>query len=174
MGGTIPIMKDVVELKRLLHNLIRIGTIADVDHAAARVRLADGDLLTDWRPWLTPRAGSTRDWDPPTKGEQAMLFCPGGDPAAAVVVTGLFSTQHPAPDNTPDHDRRVYPDGAVIDYNHKTHHLDATIPGSVALTADTTVDAHAGGNITIHSDADISMTAAGNVLITGARVDVNP
>ncbi|WMR36092.1 phage baseplate assembly protein V, partial [Metapseudomonas otitidis] len=45
-------MNDFATLARLLENLIRLGTIAEVDHAAARVRVQSGQLLTGWLPWL--------------------------------------------------------------------------------------------------------------------------
>jgi len=46
----------VTELERRLSNLVAVGTVAEVDAAAARVRVRLGALLTDWRPWLAPRA----------------------------------------------------------------------------------------------------------------------
>lgn len=95
-------MNNVAELLRLIHNLIRTGTIAEVDHAAARVRVKSGALLTDWLPWIESRAGTSRSWNPPTVGEQVMLFSPGGDPAAGLVLTGLFSNAHPTPANSAD------------------------------------------------------------------------
>ena len=99
---------NIPELLRLLHNLIRLGTIAEVDHRAARVRVKTGELLTDWLPWLEGRAGTTRDWDPPTKGEQVILFSPGGDPANGVVLCGLCSNAHPAPAEVATLWRRIF------------------------------------------------------------------
>lgn len=167
-------MTNAAELLRLIHNMIRLGTIAEVDHAAARVRVTIGALCTDWLPWQAPRAGATRDWDPPTVGEQVVVLAAGGELTTAIVLTGLFSTGNPAPGDTPDNCRRIYPDGAVIDYNHKTHHLEAIIPGSAKLNATAAVDVTAGGSISLDSGADINITAAGNVLIDGARVDIAP
>ncbi len=158
-------LHSAAELLRLIHNLIRLGTIAEVDHAAARVRVRAGELLTAWRPWIECRAGTTRDWDPPTVGEQVVLFSPGGDPAGAVVLTGLFSDAHPAPADSGDLWRRVMPDGAVLEYDHAASHLQATLPGSATLDAQ--------GAITLNSGADITITAAGNVAIQGARIDLN-
>ncbi|HCE7062829.1 phage baseplate assembly protein V, partial [Pseudomonas aeruginosa] len=43
-------MADFATLSRLIENLIRLGTIAAVDHAAQRVRVLTGDLLTGWLP----------------------------------------------------------------------------------------------------------------------------
>lgn len=164
---------NIVELTRLLHNLIRLGTIAEVDHGdpeadpprPPRVRVQSGELLTDWLPWFAQRAGTTRDWDPPTVGEQVMVFSPGGDPAAGVVLTGINCQAHPAPANSGDLWRRVFPDGAVLEYDHQSSHLRAELPGSASVTAT--------GAIAIESGADISIIAAGNVAISGARIDLN-
>src|SRR5690606_35044517 len=100
-AGEHPRMNNTAELLRLINNLIRLGTIAEVDYPNARVRVRDGELLTAWRPWIECRSGTTRTWNPPTLGEQAVLFSPGGDPATAVVLTGLYRDQHPAPVTNP-------------------------------------------------------------------------
>jgi len=174
-------MNSAAELARLLHNLIRVGTIADVDHAAARVRFSDGNLQTAWLPWLERRAGTTRDWDPPTIGEQCMLFSPAGDPANGIVLTGLFSDANPAPSGSPDLNRRVYPDGATIEYDHAAHHLQATIPGSATLDATTDVTVTAGGKIAATAQAGIdastparaTLNAAGGADITAPTTTIN-
>src|SRR5699024_11096925 len=118
-----------------------------VDHGAARVRVTSGALLTDWLAWLTPRAGDTRHWDPPTVGEQVILLSPSGDPANAIILTGLYSAAHAAPSNSADRHRIEYPDGAVIDYDHAAHHLAATIPGDVTVSAAGNLAAAIDGNI---------------------------
>jgi len=148
---------NTVELTRLLHNLIRLGTIAEVDHAAARVRVQSGELLTDWLPWFERRAGTTRDWDPPTKGEQVMVFSPGGDPRAGIVLTGIFSDAHPAPANSGDVWRRIMPDGAALEYDHQTSHLQATLPGSATLDTQ--------GDVSVSTAAALTATAAGGATI---------
>lgn len=119
-------MDNFADINRRLESMIRFGTIADVDHAKARVRVKSGGLTTAWLPWLTPRAGATRDWDPPTSGEQCLLLSQSGDPATGVVLVGLFSEGHPAPSNSPDEHVRIYPDGACIRYNHADSVLEAT------------------------------------------------
>ena len=82
---------DTNELRRLLLNMIRKGVIMAVDHTCKppTCRVSSGDLETDWLPWFALAAGETRDWNPPTDGEQVMLFCPGGDPAQGGVLRGL-------------------------------------------------------------------------------------
>lgn len=46
----------LAETERLLANLIRVGTVAALDAAAARVTVDVGGLTTDWLPWITGRA----------------------------------------------------------------------------------------------------------------------
>ncbi|MAM57368.1 MAG: baseplate assembly protein [Salinicola sp.] len=157
-------MNNAAELLRLIHNLVRLGTIAEVDHQAARVRVKSGDMLTTWLQWLTLRAGTTLDWDPPTIGEQVILFSPGGDPASGVALTGLFSTAHPAPTNAPTLWRRVFPDGAVIEYDHGASHLAATLPGSASI--------YAQADVTVTTASALTATAAGGATIN-ANVVIN-
>lgn len=153
---------NTVELTRLLHNLIRLGTIAEVDHAAARVRVESGGLRTDWLPWFQRRAGTTRDWDPPTVGEQVMVFSPGGDPRSGIVLTGIVSDAHPAPANSGDIWRRIMPDGAVLEYDHQASHLQATLPGSASLDAQ--------GDVSVTTAAKLAATAAGGATVNADTV----
>ncbi|MBX9612427.1 MAG: phage baseplate assembly protein V [Burkholderiales bacterium] len=137
-----------LELLRRLENLLRPGTIHAVDHRGGLVRVASGDLITNWLPWIERRAGNVRTWAPPSVGEQCLVLSPGGDIASGMVLTGLYSDGHPAPAESPALHRTQYPDGAVIDYDHAAHSLTATLPvggtanviapGGITLDAPTT------------------------------------
>jgi len=154
---------NITDLLRRLENLIRLGTIAAVDHAAARCTVSTGGLSVPNLPWLALRAGSSLDWDPPTVGEQCILFSPSGEPALGVALVGLYSQQRPAPSNSATVRRRKYPDGAVIDYDHASHTLSATLPtgGKAQLTAP--------GGVTILGNVDITgtVTVSEDVLAAG-------
>lgn len=89
-----------------------------------------------------------------------MLFSPGGDPAAGVALVGLFSNTHPAPASAANLWRRVMPDGAVLEYDHASHHLQASLPGTAKLDAQ--------GGVTVTTAAKLTATAAG-----GATVNAN-
>jgi phage baseplate assembly protein V len=134
---------DLVELSRQLANLIRLGHVAEVDHAAARIRVQSGGLLSTWIPWVTPRAGFTRVWNPPTVGEQVLILSPSGELAAGVALAGLYQSAHPAPSDSPTLHRMTFPDGAVIDYDHASHHLEVTgiTTAHVIASASITLDA---------------------------------
>ncbi|MEJ2769069.1 phage baseplate assembly protein V [Mycetohabitans sp. B46] len=133
---------DANEMCRLIVNLIRKGVVLDVNCASCppTCRVAAGDatdsgsagLQTNWIPWVTLAAGTTREWLPPTKGEQVLL-CPMGDPAQGVALRGLFSDCVDTPSRAPAVHTRVYPDGAQLVYDHASHTLSATLPDSACV-----------------------------------------
>lgn len=123
-------MNDIAELNRLLENLIRLGTIAEVQLAPPRVKVSTGGIMTTWLPWTALRAGADQVWDPPTVDEQVLLFSPSGQLANGVVVTGLFSDSIPANGDRAGLYRRTFADGAVIEYDSQAHHLNAVLPES--------------------------------------------
>ncbi|SFB30626.1 phage baseplate assembly protein V [Azotobacter beijerinckii] len=119
---------NTADLIRRLENLIRFGTVAEVDPEKPRCRVKTGGLLTGWLPFFAARAGEDREWDPPSLGEQCILFSPSGDPATGAVLVGLYSDAFPAPDNDPKRHRRTYRDGAVIEYDTENSQYLIDIP----------------------------------------------
>lgn len=172
-------MNSLAALTRLLENLIRFGTIAEVDHGdpaqhkPPRVTVKTGGLVTGWLPWITHRAGADQEWNPPTEGEQVLLLSPSGQLANGVAITGLFSDLIPANGNRAGLHRRTYRDGAVIEYDSIAHTLTATIPGNAALTAQGNVNVSAAGNIQVSSNANITITAAGTFKVSAASIELN-
>ncbi|MCQ4319724.1 phage baseplate assembly protein V [Stutzerimonas stutzeri] len=154
---------NITDLIRRLDNLIRLGTIAAVDHQAARCTVTTGGLSVPNLPWLALRAGASLDWDPPTVGEQCILVAPSGEPAQGVALVGLYSQQRPAPANSATVRRRTYPDGAVIDYDHASHTLTATLPsgGKAQINAP--------GGLSVLGDVDITgtVTVSEDVVASG-------
>lgn len=151
------------DLLRRLENVLRPGTIAAVDHAAARVRVHSGELHTGWLPWLESRAGNVRTWCPPSVGEQCLVLSPGGDMAAGWVVVGSASEAHPSPSDSASLHRTRYPDGTLIDYDHADHTLTIVMaPGGVASI----------GAQQINLSADL-VNIGGMVAITGPSLTHN-
>ncbi len=146
---------DTADLARLLENLLRLGTVAEVRHSTPpAVRVQTGGITTTWRPWAERRAGQTRTWNPPTVGEQVLLFCPSGAPSNAVILCGIPTADNDVPSNDPNRTVTLYPDGALTSYDHaaglltvqgvKTVFLEAT--ANVLVKApDTVFD----GNVTV-------------------------
>lgn len=116
----------LAELSRKIENMIRIGTIHDVDHAARRVRVKSGNLHTEWLKWKCERAGSTRDWNPPTVGEQVMILSPSGELANGIVIPSIYSDAHDSPSGSAAEHVTAYPDGARVSYNHDSGALIAS------------------------------------------------
>lgn len=161
-------MNDLAALSRLLENLIRFGVIAAVQMEPPRAQVITGTLTTAWLPWLALRAGSDREWDPPTIGEQVILFSPSGQLANGIVVTGVFSDHIPANGNRVGLHRRTYADGTVIEYDSVAHHLNATLADGGTTNLISRGGINLVGNITHQGD----YIQTGNQTVTG-RVDVS-
>lgn len=171
MRGSIAAMDPVSELQRQQGYLVCPGTIAEVDLAAALCRVHLGEILTGFLPWFVPRAGQTIEWSAPSIGEQVILLSPGGDTLAGVALRGFYSNAFPAPDSSDTRHLVRYPDGALVQYDHASHELLATLPsgGTVAVTADGGVTIN--GPLTVNGDTQLN----GDAGVTGtveADVDV--
>ncbi|UOF16457.1 phage baseplate assembly protein V [Lysobacter capsici] len=166
-------MDSVSELQRQLGNAIRFGTIAEVDHAAARCRVDTGEIKTDLVPWFVPRAGETIEWSAPSLGEQGILLCPNGDTHGAVFLRGIYSDAFVAPSNAQSLHLIRFADGALIQYDQAAHALQAALPagGTAEITADGGVTINGplivNGATQINGDAGVSGTVTAEVDVIG-------
>lgn len=142
-----------------LGELLRIGTVTEVDLAQARCRVRYGDpddesggAVTPWVRWLTPRAGQTRVWSPPSVGEQVLLFAPDGQIGAAIALPGIVSDNFP-PLGSDATEMIEWADGAQISYDPVGHILEAVLP--------------AGGEALIQSPGGLTVEAAGGIVLRG-------
>jgi phage baseplate assembly protein V len=159
---------DIGELQRQISNLFRIGTVAELDEANARVKLNVSGLTTDWLPWGAARAGKTRTWSPPQVGEQVMMASPFGDLGQGVIVGSLFSDENAAPAASKDQETTVYDDGATVDHNSASH---AT---TVTLNAGGTLTATVGGSSVVMNTSKILLSSNGaSIEISAAGVKIN-
>jgi phage baseplate assembly protein V len=140
---------NTADLNRRIESLIRLGTIAQVDHGARKLRVQTGGLLTGWLPWPAEVGRNYRRWRPLRTGTQVVLACPSGDPAQAVVIGVLYTVALDAPSTDPDVDLILFDDGSRIEHNASS------------------------GRLTIHAAGDLHLTAAGSIVINGTRVDIN-
>ena len=153
-ADTLPGMKPhAAEQQRQKGNLIRFGTVAELDLDAARCRVSSGQITSDWIPWLVPRVGNTIEWSAPSAGEQGLVICPDGDTAGAVFLRGIYSDAIPAPDSG-EHVHLVrFPDGTTIRYDDEAHALGVNIAdgGTVTVTAS--------GGVTVNADDGVTVNA---------------
>ncbi|HGM5806928.1 TPA: phage baseplate assembly protein V [Serratia marcescens] len=126
---------DNFDIQRLVRNLIRIGTVSELDLERGRCRIATGGNLTDWLNWLTGRAGDARSWWAPSIGEQVLVLSLGGELETAFVLPGVFSDAHPAPSASAQAAHIAFPDGAAIEYEPATGALKAVGIKSAAIEA---------------------------------------
>lgn len=163
-----------------LATLVRIGTVTAVDLPAARCRVRYGDPDDDdpgeTPPirWLTPRAGQTRIWSPPSIGEQVILLSPDGQVGAAVALCGLVQNTFP-PLGSTTAEMIEFADGARLTYDPESSALTAHLPaggtaeidapGGITLRGPVMIE----GDVTIQGAVDVSqtVTAATDVVAAG-------
>jgi len=131
----------LAELERLFANLLRIGSIEDLDELhkdGPRVTVDLGDLVTDWLPFFTRRAGPDSDWAPPEPGEQVMILSPYGDLGQGVVLPAIYQDAHPAPASARTVRRVQFADGSSVQYDRAAHVLTVDVgSGSVVVNCAT-------------------------------------
>lgn len=174
-------LRNLGDVIRRLENIIRLGTVRSVNHTKARCQVTLGGITTTELPWLTARAGADTIWDAPTVGEQCVIFAPSGELANAVVMFGIYSTNHPSPSTAPNIKTRHFENGAVISYDTNAHSLTAILPsggtatitasGGITLNGDTTIN----GNVSVSKNVSVSgsqsvagtMSSKGNISSQG-------
>lgn len=125
----------LADLERRLANVVRYGTITEVDAANARAKVTfGGETASAWLQFSTSRAGGARVWSPPVPGEQVVVFSPMGDTAQGVIMGSLPNDAFPPPSG----------DGG-------TYQID--LPSGVSISvAGGAINISAPGNITVNGD----------------------
>jgi phage baseplate assembly protein V len=165
------------DLLRKVANIVRTGTVTDVDHSATpplvRVQLSEGGS-TDWRPYIELRAGKTGTWNPPTAGECVVFLSPDGMTEGGYALPGVPTESHPTPSSDPNKTVTKYPDGAIVEYDHSAHKLKVTLPADGTADIDVpdaitvkckTADVTASDSAKVHSQ-EITLDAPMNI-VTG-------
>ncbi|QEW06356.1 phage baseplate assembly protein V [Nitrincola iocasae] len=125
---------NIADLNRRLESLIRLGSIAEVDHAGRKLRVKTGGLLTGWLPWPAEVGRNYRRWRPLRTGTQVVLACPSGDPAQAVIIQILYTTALNAPSADPDIDLIQFDNGSYIEHNAVNNTLNIHCSGEITLS----------------------------------------
>ncbi|EBP1747019.1 phage baseplate assembly protein V [Salmonella enterica] len=111
---------QLTEIMRLITNLIRTGTVTEVDRENWLCRVKVGELETNWINWLTLRAGSARTWWCPSPDEQVVVLSMGGNLETAFVLPAIYSNQFAPPSDSVDGCVTEYPDGGWFEYEPAT------------------------------------------------------
>ncbi|WP_225581231.1 phage baseplate assembly protein V [Acidovorax sp. ACV02] len=151
------------EILRRLENLVRVGTVEEVrTKKPARVRVRCGEMLTNWRPWVAGRAGGEAGatWWPPVKGEQVLMFSPGGDLSNAVVLPGAYSDKNQQASEDPKVFQMDLGGGGVIKHNAEFGNLQIEAVGSITISVL--------GSVITMNEQEISLSAGGSTLTISA------
>lgn len=154
------------ELQRKLDNIIRFGVIAEVNHATARARVKSGDILTEFLPFVTFRAGTTKTWSPPTVGEQCVMLSVSGEFTTACILVGLYTQNSPS--HSADEHVIEFADGAKITYNQSNGALVVTGIKTASITAANQIDIDCPTiNIKGNVNIDGKVTSTGDMVAGG-------
>lgn len=148
------------DLARRLENIVRVGRIKTITPSQpfSTVTVDFGEITTANIRFLNLRAGDDKTWDPPSIGEEVLVFSQCGVLETGIALGGLNNESNPAPSNDLNKNIRIYSDGCFISYDVSTHALEVILPagGTAELTAL--------GGITINGDTTIN----GNVQVNGS------
>ena len=163
-----PRAEALAEIHARLRNLVMIGTVAELDAARGRVRVAYGDPEQDprprtrWIPWLAGLAGPAEEasaWAAPAVGSQVAVLSIGGDPQLGIVLGAIYSTATPPPSREPQKLAMRASDGAAIVYDPAATRAEVTLPEGGTLRLNVPGGARLEGDLEVRG----RITATGNV-----------
>lgn len=150
---------ELADLRRRLANLIRIGTISQVNYKNATARVQIGQIETTWLPWLL-RDGEDKVWHGVDLKEQVLVLSPSGDLNQGLIVPSIY--KEPISDDGNLFKMR-FMDGSVLSFNRKNGDLIADITGNAQIKTPQEIIAEADKSVTIKSPTII---LDGNVTVT--------
>ena len=144
------------DLAKRLSNIIRIGTIFEINVQTAKARVKIGELETDFLPWANSNSGSNNSWNPPEIDEQVIILSPSGDLSQAVILPSIYKN------NASNSDQNIksitYQDGSKISFNVTSGTLDLDLKGNVTIKVV--------GNANIEGD-NINIKGSSNIILDG-------
>ncbi|MCP3940519.1 MAG: phage baseplate assembly protein V [Desulfobacteraceae bacterium] len=157
----------ISDINRRLANLVRLGVICEIDAGSARAKVKFSEIVTDWLPWISCRAGDDIQWWAPVIGEQVVILSPSGELSIGVIIPSIYSSANPAnADSTMVH-RTTYSDGTIIEYDKEKHKASINCTGDVEVKAKGSIRLESPsilieGNLTVNGELNAgSVTANG-------------
>lgn len=141
-------MENLAELSALVHNMVRIGQIKQIDPRNALVRVQCGDNLSDWLPVPAAIGNNFIAWQPMRLGQTVTLVCPSGDLAQARIVGMGYTTDIPAFSQNPGKDIIQFNDSTRVEYDS----------GAQLLT--------------LHSAKDIHISTANTMTLSASQMNI--
>lgn len=160
-----------------LENMIRIGIIKTIHPSKPfmTVTVDFGEITTAKIRYLNTRAGDDQTWNPPSIGEEVIVFSPSGVLEMGIAFGGFNNAEYPAISEDLNKNITLFSDGCMISYDTKTHALEAILPesGTAVLTANGGVTVNSNGGVTVNAMAggatlNADTTINGNLLVNGS------
>lgn len=157
-------------------NLLRVGRVAETDYPKGLIRVAiqedeetgEAQLLTDWIPWLTQRAGKDRFWWAPEIGEAVVIMAPSGEISQGFAMPGAFSTDYPQIEERETIQKTQFEDGSMIQYDREAHEYTIDLRASEGRIIVLVQEAQ------IEALGDVNVNAQGDVTVTASSINLNP
>lgn len=101
--------------------------VAAANYKAGKVKVVIHEgtsdaFQTEWLPFLTNRAGNTREWNPPEVGEKGVLLSPTGRPKVGYFLPASFYEDAPLPSTEVDIHKIIYlkEEIGLYEYNRRS------------------------------------------------------
>jgi phage baseplate assembly protein V len=161
------------EIARRLNNIVRFGTVAEVDTNKARIRVKIGKITTTWIPWLTT-AGSVKLWNPPAIGEQVFVVSQGGDLSVSVAIPSIFQSKFAAPGNDENVIQLELSNKTSIEFNKKNNEFSVKIEDSELVFDNETFKAKIGEVDAEIKDGSVKLIVGSSKLeITAEKISLH-
>ncbi|OJH30456.1 Phage-related baseplate assembly protein [Armadillidium vulgare] len=147
----------ISELNRKLANIVRIGLVKEIDYEKAKAKVKIGEIVTDFLPWITSRAGEERSWLPPSINEQVVILSPLGELSLGVVLAGIYQQNYSAPENSEMINSLVFQDGTKLLYDKESKNLEISVVDKLNFKV---------------GKSEIEMTKSG-IKLKAERIDLN-
>lgn len=163
----------LAEFKRLISNLIAVGTITQVrsleGKALARVKVMD--METDWLPVASLSNTFKKHWIPVRVKEQCIVLRPFGDSSSGFIIRSIFSRGAKEPSGADANTEIIeYSDGTRLKYSTSTGHLSIDCVGSVTIKAQSVI-IEAPTKIIGDLAVEGAITTGGNITAGGVITD---
>ena len=167
----------VNDLGRRLANIIRIGTIFEIDFEEAKARVKIGDLETDFLPWVNSNSGANNSWNPQEMDEQVIILSPSGELNKGVILPSLYKNN--ASDELPNIQSVTYKDGSKVSFDQDTGSLTLDLQGGINLDIKGSAAIKVAGSaqieaakVTLKGDVDLGGSGGQPIARVGDKVEI--
>lgn len=149
---------ELSDIRRRIENIVRMGKIEFADYTKARVRVRIGNVLTNWIPWVTTRAGGDVSFWAPEVDEQVLVFSPGGETSLGVCLPAIYQSAIPANADDENKARIDFENGSSVEHDRETGVLKVIVPND--------------GKVEIQSGGDVTVVASGTLKLQAASIEI--